>query len=72
MAVTVTTEAEQAQRSVTKKSESAKESALDPNGSNGGALLSDEKRERKQKKKDEDSDGRVIRKGEAVSFDIKI
>ncbi|MDD7327618.1 MAG: hypothetical protein PUG68_07470 [Lachnospiraceae bacterium] len=72
MAVTVTKEAEQAQRSVTKKSESAKESALDPNGSNGGALLSDEKRERKQKKKDEDSDGRVIRKGEAVSFDIKI
>lgn len=72
VAVTVTKETEQAQRSVTKKNESAKESALDPNGSNGGAFLSDEKREKKKKEEDGNSDGRVIKKGEAVSFDIKV
>lgn len=72
MAVTVTKETEQAQRSVTKKSESAKESALDPNGHNGGALFSEEKRERHEKEEMDSSDGRVIKKGEATSFDIKI
>lgn len=73
IAVTVNEEVEQSQRSVTAKSESAKESALDPNGSNGGALLSDDNR-RRHKKKDEEnsSDGRVIKKGGVPSFDIKI
>lgn len=72
MAVAVTKEAEQTQRTVTKKSESAKESALDPNGSNGGALLSDDNKRREKKEEEETPDGRVIRKGAASSFDVKI
>lgn len=73
ISVTVNEEVEQSQKTVTPKSESAKESALDPDGSNGGAMLSDSgDRKRKKKEEESSSDGRVIRKGEIPPFDIRI
>ncbi|MDD6381619.1 MAG: hypothetical protein PUG04_08085 [Lachnospiraceae bacterium] len=72
LSVTVSKEAEQAQQTVTKKNESAKESALDPNGHNGSAFFSDEKKGKQKKGDSANSDGRVIKKGEVTSFDIKI
>lgn len=73
LTVTVSKEAQQAQRSVTKKSESARESALDPDGGNGGAAFPDEKRNKKKKQEEQnESDGVVIKKGAVVSFDVKV
>lgn len=73
LAVTVTKDAEQAQRSVTKKSESAKESALDPDAEGSGAAYPDgRKRKGKQEKEAEEPDGKVIKKGAFVSFDVKV
>lgn len=73
LTVTVTKDAEKAQRTVTKKSESARESALDPDGSNGGAALFDKKKKKRNKEQvSEESDGRVIKKGAVVSFDVKV
>lgn len=73
LTITVSKDAEQAQRTVAKKSESAKESALDPDGSNGSAAFSDRKNKKKKKAEiAEESDGRVIKKGAFVSFDVKV
>ncbi|MGN0241595.1 MAG: hypothetical protein ACI4CS_07910 [Candidatus Weimeria sp.] len=73
LAVTVTRDAQQAQRTVNAKSESAKESALDPDGEGSGAAFSDErKRKRKQESVEDNSDGRVIKKGTVASFDVKV
>ncbi|MQN01396.1 MAG: hypothetical protein FRC54_05635 [bacterium LCO1.1] len=69
----VTKSAEQAQRTVAKKSESAKESALNPDGNNGGAALSDQRRNKKKKEEvTKEADGKVIKKGAFVSFDVKV
>lgn len=73
LTVTVTKDAEAAQRTVTKKSESAKESALNPDAEGGGAAFSDGgKRKRKKEEVSEESDGKVIKKGAFVSFDVKV
>ena len=73
LAVTVTKDAEQAQRTVTAKSESAKESALDPDAEGSGAAFSDNgKRKRKKEAIEDDSDGKVIKKGTIASFDVKV
>ncbi|MDD6551290.1 MAG: hypothetical protein PUF16_05865 [Lachnospiraceae bacterium] len=73
LTVTVTKDAEQAQRTVAKKSESAKEGALNPDGDGGGAAFSDSGSKKKKKKEiAEESDGRVIKKGAFVSFDVKV
>ncbi|MDY6352581.1 MAG: hypothetical protein SPL57_06030 [Lachnospiraceae bacterium] len=72
MSVVVTKETEQSQRTVTKKSESSKESALNPDGSNGGEAMSDRRGKKRRNDTDEEPDGRVIKKDETVSFDIKV
>ena len=73
LAVTVSKDTEQAQRTVTAKSESAKESALDPDAEGSGAAFSDNgKRKRKKEAIEDDSDGKVIKKGTIASFDVKV
>ncbi|MCR4868274.1 MAG: hypothetical protein K5889_02205 [Lachnospiraceae bacterium] len=65
-------EAQEKAHQVSAKQETAKDSKLDPNGKGNSFQDSKKKHHNKKEQADQEGDGKVLRKGDIPSFDIKI